>query len=111
MMASRCKRFVPISIERKTSTDDGYGGRVNVWTELARTRATIEPLSGREQLMAMRLRNPITHRFRFRYRSGLTGADRIAFRGRTFNIRSVIDEREMNRWLIVVAAEDVQATA
>ncbi len=110
-MAKHCSRFFPISIERKTSADDGYGGRTNTWTELARTRATIEPLSGSEQLVAMRLRNPITHRFRFRYRSGITGADRIAFRGRTFNIRSVIDEREMNRWLVVVAAEDVQATS
>ena len=110
-MAAHCKRFFPISIERKASTDDGYGGRVNVWTELARTRATIEPLSGREQIMAMRLRNPITHKFRFRYRSGITGADRIVFRGRTFNIRSPINEGERNRWLTVMADENVQATA
>ena len=109
-MASHCGRFFPISIERKTSVDDGYGGRTNTWTELTRTRATIEPLSGREQLMASRLRNPITHRFRFRYRAGLAGSDRIVFRGREFNIRSIVNEREMNRWLVIGADENVQAT-
>lgn len=110
-MTQKCQRFFPIAIERKTAVADGYGGRTNTWAELTRTRATIEPLNGRELMSAQRLRNPITHRFRMRYRSGLTGADRIVFRNREFNIRSIINEGERNRWLTITADENVQATA
>lgn len=102
-----CLRFYPITIQRKTTTTDAYGGRTETWSAIANTRATVEPLSGSEQFRGLRLKNPVTHRFRFRYRNGITGADRIVFRNRVFNIRSVIDENENKRWLNVLAEENV----
>lgn len=88
-----------ISIERLTETPDGGGGWTVTWAELDKAWAYIKPLSGTESMVAMQLEDVITHDIVIRYRSDITAKDRIVYAGRDFNIISVINPEERDKWL------------
>ena len=96
-----------ITIQSSVKTGDGGGGFTVAWSNLATVRGKIEPLRGREQLHGMQLEARVTHRILIRYRSDVTAANRILFGTRTFNIRSVLNVDERNRWLEILAEEGV----
>ena len=70
-------------------------------------RASLEPLRGGEALRALQLEDRVTHRITTRYRAGITAKMRIRFKSRLFNIRSVINVEEANRFLEIMAEEGV----
>lgn len=99
-----------IIIQEENATDDGGGGLTNPWAnpvEVARARSCIEPLRGFERLRAQQLESPVTHKITLRYRAGIKAQHRILFGTRVFNIRSVINIEERNRWLEIMADEGV----
>ncbi len=96
-----------IIIERTTKTPDGSGGNTVVWNTHKTLRAKITPLSGRERVYAQRLESNITHRILFRYTTDILPSDRINLNGRYFNIRSILNLEEANRFLELSAEEGV----
>ncbi len=85
----------------------GAGGHLTeTWTTLARVAAQVEPLRGTEELLALQLVNPITHKITVRYAPGLKAARRILFGARVFTVKSVINKGERNRYLIFRAEEE-----
>lgn len=99
-----------ITFQEQVETPDGGGGYDLSWQNIAEMPtvwARIIPLSGSERLAAQRLESRITHRIRIRYRAGITPDLRAAFKGRTFNIRAVINVEEKNRFLDLLAEEGV----
>jgi SPP1 family predicted phage head-tail adaptor len=110
-MATKCLRWFPVTIQQRNRVDDGYGGSTVTFTNLYRTRAQVEPLSASEQWRAQRNEMKASHRFRMRYRSGLSSDMRLVFRDRNFNIKSIINEGERDRWLTIVAEENVAEAA
>jgi SPP1 family predicted phage head-tail adaptor len=65
------------------------------------------PTTNWERLQAMQLETPITHTIYIRYRDDLVPRDRILFRGRLFNIRSIVDMEEKKIFLELKAEEGV----
>lgn len=94
-----------IEIQRRASTQDGYGQPLMTWETIASTQAEIEPMNGRELVAAMAVQSEATHTVTIRYRPGITAALRIKYAGRLFNIHSVIDESERHRMLTLLCSE------
>ncbi|SEJ31649.1 phage head-tail adaptor, putative, SPP1 family [Azotobacter beijerinckii] len=89
---------------RQTGTDD-FGQPLAGWEDIATVWASIEPISGRELLAAQQTQGEITHRIRCRYRDGLSTASRALFKERVFDLQSVINPRELNASLEILANE------
>lgn len=81
------------------------GGYSETPTDVANIPARVEPLEGRELLMAQQIGMQRPHRFTIRYRTGMTGAKTIIYDSRTFDIKSVMDPEEKHRDLIITAEE------
>jgi len=102
-----------ITIERKSRASDGMGGVVDTWSTDAVVRAHWKGLSGSERWQAMRV-SPV-NRFRavIRFKGDAEGApyytaeDRVSYRGRLFNIESVIDMDDAQTWLELSLTEGV----
>ena len=80
-----------ITIERKTLTDDGAGGATVSWTALGDAWANVRPMNGREQIAAMRDEARQGYVVTIRRYPGLFPNDRLRWRLRVLNIRTVKD--------------------
>lgn len=96
-----------VSLERLTLIPDGIGGSQSVWAEIGTPWAYIIPATAWENLQSMQLESPITHTFYIRYRDDITPRDRFTFRGRLFNIRSIIDIEEKKLFMELKCQEGV----
>jgi len=107
-----------LTIQLKTETADGMGGFVDTYPEKYWTEvwAGVVPLRGVELIEAMKLGGKVTHKMEMRYRRQLYSliapspiVKRLYWekRDRYFNIVSVINVRELNRKLEIMAEEVV----
>ena len=99
-----------IEIQIQTDTTDGMGGFTTSWIAafgMNSVPAAIWPLKSQEKMDAMKLETQITHKIRVRYRSEITTKMRISWKGRTFNIISLINPDERNIMLEIMAAEEI----
>ena len=94
-----------VTIQTTTNTPDGSGGYTEAEVDVATVWAKVEPLEGREQLLAMQTGMERPHRFTIRYREGVTGATRLLYDGRDFDIKSVADTDARHRELVIMAEE------
>lgn len=94
-----------ITLRTVTLVPDGGGGSTETNVDVSDIPARVEPLEGTEQLDAMRVGMQRPHRFTIRYVTGMTGAKRIIYDGRTFDIKSVVDPEEKHRELQILTEE------
>ncbi len=94
-----------VTLQAETHVSDEAGGYAVGWADVATVWAEIAPLSGREYYISRRLEGHVTHRVRMRYRPAVTTSMRIAYDGRVFNIRAVVNRSEAGRWLELIAEE------
>lgn len=94
-----------ITIRTNAQTSDGMGGYSETPTDVEDIPARVEPLEGRELLMAQQTGMQRPHRFTIRYRSGMTGAKVLIYDARQFDIKSVMDPEERHRELIIMTDE------
>lgn len=76
-----------LTLQEEVQAQDGAGGYIRSWQDIAELWVEIEPLSGRERLSAMQLESAVTHRITMRFRSGVHTGQRLAGDDRHFNIR------------------------
>lgn len=105
-----------VTFEKQTRVADGAGGWTDAWAAERSCWAKVEPLSGRERQRAMQLEHPVTHRVTVRYSSVVAGYHRdgeprrrIDFKGRKLHIVAVVNPREANLWLEIMATEGAAA--
>lgn len=72
----------------------------NVWTAIKTVRGT-------EYVSAAATQNENTYRFIIRYRSDVDPRMKIDFKGRIFDIESVLNDDELQKTLTIVAKERV----
>lgn len=94
-----------VTFQAATRTPDGGGGYTETLADVATVWAHVEPLTGREQILAMQTEMERPHRITTRYREGITGATRLLYDGRTFDIKSVVDPDARHRELQIMAEE------
>lgn len=94
-------------VEQVATTADGTGDLPETWTLYARRRMKVEPVSAREIEVANKRYTVNTYRVTMRYDSGIHTRMRIAWRGRTLNILSVVDPDGLRVALTILAEESV----
>lgn len=98
-----------VEVQTNVEVRDTTGQPTNVWSVTATVRAAIEPLQGRELLIAQQVTPQITHRITLRHRS-LTPKQQLVEAGgtRTFQIISVANKNERNHELVVMCIEELK---
>ena len=70
--------------------------------------ASVEPTRGREYQEAQRVRPELTYKVTTRYHKEVTPDMFIKFKGRYFNIVSIINVKEKNEMLEIICTENLQ---
>jgi len=96
-----------VLLQYRQDVTDAGGGRAITWVDKETVWAEVKPLRGEDQIHAMGLRYPITHRITIRYRSDVTPEWRIQYDSRSFNIHAKVDPDEDKRFLILSCEEGV----
>jgi SPP1 family predicted phage head-tail adaptor len=95
-----------IDIEVASSAVDSFGDTGTTWSAVySGVRASITPLRGTQQDQARAVNNKTSHTIRLRYLPGIYPHHRIKFDGRYFDIHSIVDISERERWLEIMAVE------
>ena len=100
-----------VKIQRKTQASDGMGGWNETWSAGDDLWAMWKPMSGNERVQAMRVSPSLSVKAVTRFRGNDDGApyysaeDRVQYRGRTYNIKAVIDVDGMQDWLELMLEE------
>ena len=108
MMAGKlCKS---VRFQTRGASVDNYGQQVTTWTDAFSTRASIEPLSVREQFAAQSVHSEISHCITVRYRSELANpavvaAMRVVYGVRVFNIIGALNIDERHAIVEISASE------
>jgi SPP1 family predicted phage head-tail adaptor len=94
-----------VTIQKRQSTQDGDGQRSETWTAVATVPAKIEPLGGRELLLAKAMGAESTHQVTMRYRADLDATMRIVYQGRIFNINNLNDPDARHEAVVAMCTE------
>ncbi len=99
-----------VTIQRPSTTKDRLGGPTRTWIPVATLWADIQPLSGREAVIANRLSAQITHQITVRYQPVFDNPQqvsqmRVLYRSRIFNIHSALNDDEQRVALILLVSE------
>lgn len=105
MRAGRLRHRVEL-LEPQEGASDGQGGTLPADSLIvSRPFAEVLPLAGREVLIAHQVDPRLTHHVRMRHRPGVTTRLQVRFRGRVFEIASVVDVDEQHRELLLSCVE------
>lgn len=96
-----------IVFQEQADEKDALGGYEDEWSDVAKTWAQINPVSGKEYFSQTR-DNVVSHKIYCRYRQGITPKMRIKFKDRIFRIISVLNWEERNEGLTIMCEEVVQ---
>ena len=96
-----------VTIQKGTDTTDAGGGRSVSWGTLKEVFADIQPQSGTNVYRHDQEQEHVTHKIIIRHREDIGTNYRIKFGTRIFNIHSIINESERNRFLVLNCEEGV----
>tara|TARA_R100001443_G_scaffold487_3_gene2000 strand:+ start:14826 stop:15179 length:354 start_codon:yes stop_codon:yes gene_type:complete len=102
-----------VEIQNSTRTTDDAGGYTNSYSTVCRVFASIKPKKGLEVFntgsSGMQIENPVTHEIFIRYRDDVTisNTSKIVFGTREFNIKSILNMEERDRFYKIEAEEHV----
>lgn len=88
-----------VTLQAPQLTPDSGGGAAISWVDQAELWAYIDPLSGNEQFSKHQTETILTHKIVIRYRADVRPEMRLQKETRYFEIISVMNESERNRWL------------
>ena len=94
-----------VVIEKYSEGSDDFGEVTNTWESFASTYVSIVPLRGREHFSSKGVKSEVSHKIELRYMDGIDSSMRIVYGSRVFNIESVINVREKNRTIEIMATE------
>jgi SPP1 family predicted phage head-tail adaptor len=94
-----------VILESASKTPDGGGGSLVVWEEVESLWVAIRPLAGRELQTAGQFSSRLSHEIILRYGTPVLPEMRFRKGSRIFEIMSVMDVDEKNRWLRALCEE------
>ena len=93
------KRNHKLTIQKKGAVDP-FGSEVADWIDVTERWFSLEPLEGEEELQAAQMESRQTHTARCDWFAGASSAMRITDGTRFWNVQSVANEYEQNRFLV-----------
>jgi len=94
-----------IEIQTYIETSNDFGEVTKGYSTFKTVYASITPLAGKEYFASKQLNAEVSHKIECRYLSGVLPNMRILYGARVFNIESVINIREANKTLQIMAVE------
>ena len=99
-----------IKVQRPSTMKDGLGAPCRTWIDVATVWADIQPLSGKEAVIANRISAEISHQIIVRYQSVFDNPQQVAqmrilYKSRIFNIHSSLNEDEKRAQIILLVSE------
>lgn len=94
-----------ITFQDYTETTDDFGEVTKGYADFRTVYASIVPLSGKEYFTSKQTNAEVSHKIECRHFDGVKPSMRIVYGTRTFNIESVINIREENKTLQIMATE------
>lgn len=94
-----------IKIQQKTSTRNEFGEPENGWVDVANVRASINPLSGRDFMVAMQEQAEVTHKVTIRYNASVKASMRVLYGSRVLDILHIIDTFEKHSEMVLMCKE------
>lgn len=94
-----------ITIQRPGRIPDNGGGWTEGYTDYKTIAANVRPMTAKQLIEAEQAQFDVTHRVTIRFRTDITRVDRIVYKGREFDIKTLINEDEANRALILLCVE------
>ena len=98
-----------IVIEKRDTGQGPTGQQVSTWATFATVRGSLFAISSREALSGDARFAEVTHRVRARYIAGITPAMCLTFDSRTFDIKSAENVGQLNRELVLMVRERLDA--
>lgn len=89
-----------ITIKRKTTADNGIGGKSETWNDHLTILGKIRPLNGNERFSADKVTLYATHRL-YCTLADITELDRVVYNNQTYEIKYINNPMNMNRFLQV----------
>lgn len=88
-----------VTIEQQVQTQDGTTGEITVsWVSFAQTFAAVQPMSGRELLLAQQVKSTVDTVIQIPYRDGVLPSMRVVRGdGLTYDINAVIEDGHTGR--------------
>jgi SPP1 family predicted phage head-tail adaptor len=98
-----------VSIERRVETLDDVGDAVPRWQSVARVWGAVEPLSGRELVLAQQIHAEATTRIRLRHRFAGNPREkmRIVHRERLYNIKASMNQDTRDLETVLLCTDGV----
>lgn len=96
-----------ITIQQEQPTSDGAGGYALAWTNLATVWGEIVPMSGSKIFTTGHLEGHVSHKITLRWSADLaiTADMRLVTNNRVFNIHTVLNTDERNRFADILVEE------
>lgn len=84
-----------VTLQDSTTTQDGFGGTIHEWHDVAEVWARVEPMKQGEHLIAGGIQTVTDVLVHIRHRADVTTTWRLIWQGKTYNITGVrnLDER------------------
>lgn len=106
MEAGQLRHRIQIQHKVTGSPQQNAAGEPNTsWSTFLSVWASVDPVTGREPYLTQEHLNATTHKVKVRYRDGITGAMRVLFGDRVFDIKAVLNWGERNRELLLLCEE------
>jgi len=107
MRAGRLRHRVKIQ-QPTTAQDPNTGEQVPGWSDVATVWASVDPFSVREFVDAGAEQSSVSSRVLMRYRSDVTAAMRLSWRGKVYNIHGVLPDPDSGlEWLTLPVSQGV----
>jgi SPP1 family predicted phage head-tail adaptor len=96
-----------ITLQTVTAVRTGTGGVTETLATYAEVWAKVEGLRSLEFFSAKQVNSERALRFTVRYDSDITAQMRILYQTRTYRIEGIMDMPGRQRWLVLLAVEDL----
>lgn len=96
-----------VTIQKASQTLDSSRQPTDLWVKVADVWAAVEPLSGRELVVAQQQQPDVTHRVRMRARTDVKAKMRVRHDNRSLYIGSVVNVDERDKELHLLCRERV----
>lgn len=96
-----------IRIQRLSRVRNEFGEPEERWEDAAAVWASIQPVSGREFLAAMKAQAEVTHRVSIRYNPAVKASMRVLVGDRVLDILHILDAWEQHREMTLLCRERI----
>lgn len=100
-----------VRLQRPGGSKDAFAGRVTSWTDVAVVWACVEPLTGRDAVIAAQRQASTSHKVTVRYSlsTAVIAADwRVLYDGRVLVVDNIINVEERNEVLELFCIEGLR---